>query len=57
MNFDLNNINFARLAIYLVMAIAGFAVLIRVLKFVAGIILGFVVTLALAAMYYFKIGF
>jgi len=57
MNFDLNNINFVRLAIYLVMAIAGFAVLIRVLKFVAGVILGFAVTLILAAMYYFKIGF
>ena len=57
MNFDLNNINIVRLAIYLVMAIAGFVVLIRVLKFVAGVILGFVVTLALAAMYYFKIGF
>ena len=57
MNFDLNNINIVRLAIYLVMAIAGFVVLIKVLKFVAGVILGFVVTLILAAMYYFKIGF
>lgn len=57
MNFDLNNTDIVRLAIYLVMAIAGFAVLIKALKFVTGIILGFVVTLALAAMYYFKIGF
>lgn len=56
MNFDLANIDFVRLAIYLVVAIAGFVVLIKVLKFVAGIIFGFVVTLILAAMYYFKIG-
>lgn len=57
MNFDLNNIDFVRLAIYALMAVAGFAVLIRLLKFVAGVILGFIVTLILAALYYFKIGF
>ena len=57
MNFDLNNIDFVRLAIYALMAVAGFVVLIRLLKFVAGVILGFAVTLILAALYYFKIGF
>ena len=57
MNFDLNNIDFVRLAIYALMAVAGFAVLIRLLKFVAGVILGFIVSLILAALYYFKIGF
>ena len=57
MNFDLNNIDFVRLAIYALMAVAAFAVLIRLLKFVAGVILGFAVTLILAALYYFKIGF
>ena len=57
MNFDLNNIDFVRLAIYALMAVAGFVVLRRLLKFVAGVILGFAVTLILAALYYFKIGF
>ena len=56
MNFDWNNIDFIRLAIYLALAIAGFVVLIKVLKFAAGMLFGFVVTLILAALYYFKIG-
>lgn len=56
MNFDWNNIDFIRLAIYLALAIAGFVILIKVLKFAAGMIFGFIVTLILAALYYFKIG-
>ena len=56
MNFDWNNIDYVRLAIYLAMAIAGFVVLIKLLKFAAGMLFGFIVTLILAALYYFKIG-
>lgn len=56
MNFDWNNIDIVRLAIYLALAIAGFVILIKVLKFAAGMLFGFIVTLILAALYYFKIG-
>lgn len=56
MNFNWNNIDIVRLAIYLALAIAGFVILIKVLKFAAGMLFGFIVTLILAALYYFKIG-
>ena len=58
MNWEFfSKLDLPRLAVYTLIAAAGFVVLIRLLKFAAGVILGFVVTLILAALYYFKIGF
>ncbi|MBR2720294.1 MAG: hypothetical protein IKB74_03065 [Lentisphaeria bacterium] len=52
MNFELNAANIVRTLIYIVSAVAAFVVLIRILKFFAGVIFGFVVTLLLAYLYF-----
>lgn len=43
-----------RTAVYILLAVAGFIICIKVLKFMLGIILGFVVTLILAYFYFFQ---
>lgn len=52
MNIDFNTANIIRLVIYIITAVIAFAVLIKFLKFVLGIIVGFVITLILAYLYY-----
>lgn len=52
MDFDLNAANIVRTLIYIVLSVAAFAILIRILKFFAGMIFGFVVTLLLAYLYF-----
>ncbi len=52
MNFDLNAANIIRILIYVALSVAAFIILTRVLKFVAGVILGFAVTLILAYLYF-----
>ena len=52
MNFDLNAANIIRALIYIALSVAAFAVLIRILKFFAGFILGFAATLILAYFYF-----
>ena len=52
MNFDLNAANIIRILIYVALSVAAFVILIRVLKFLAGVILGFAVTMFLAYLYF-----
>ena len=52
MNFDISTTNIVQLAIYIAIAVAAFVVLIKLLKFAAGVILGFAVTMILAYLYY-----
>ena len=52
MNFDLNAANIVRILIYAVLSMAAFVILVRILKFFAGVIFGFVVTLVLAYFYF-----
>ena len=52
MNFDLNVANIIRILIYVALSVAAFVILTRILKFFAGIILGFVVKMVLAYLYF-----
>ena len=52
MNFDLNAANIIRILFYVALSVAAFVILIRVLKFLAGVILGFAVTMFLAYLYF-----
>ena len=52
MNFDISTANMIQLAIYVALAVVSFVVLIKFLKFVAGVIVGFAVTMILAYLYY-----
>ena len=52
MDFSWELADIARTAIYLLLAVAGFIVCIKLLKLVVGIIIGFALTLFLAYMYF-----
>ena len=43
-----------RIAIYVLLAVAGFIICIKLLKFLLGVILGFILTLVLAYFYFFQ---
>ncbi|MBR7107523.1 MAG: hypothetical protein IKC89_03805 [Lentisphaeria bacterium] len=53
MTWDFNTAEIIRTTIYVVLAIAGFIICIKLLKFLLGIIIGFVLTLVLAYIYFF----
>ena len=52
MGFELNAVTVVRTVIYAALAVTAFFVLVRLLNFFAGIILGFVVTLLLVYLYF-----
>ena len=52
MNFDWSAANIIRILIYVALSAAAFFILTRVLKFIAGVILGFAVTIFLAYLYF-----
>lgn len=52
MEFELNAVTIIRTVIYAALAVTAFFVLVRVLNFFTGLILGFVVTLLLVYWYF-----
>lgn len=52
MDFQWGTPDIIRSAIYILLAIAGFVICIKLLKLVFGIIIGFALTLFLAYMYF-----
>ena len=52
MEFDLSGPGLIRLAIYLIISVAGFILAVKLLRFIAGVILGIVLTLVMAYLYW-----
>ena len=52
MNFDWSAATVIRILLFVVLAAAASFILIRLLKFIGGVIIGFIVTLLLAYLYF-----
>lgn len=52
MELDLSGSGLLRMAIYLVVTVAGFILAVKILRFIAGVILGIILTLVMAYLYW-----